>query len=336
MNKIILSLLLLLISALLAGQLQDKIKPVNAWSSFMGCCKACSDYLGLGHSAAWIYGVSGYAWLINIHGELCPSGPTAFDNSFLASNSRALGLEFESFCFARDDSTLAANQMLAHKSMNAALAGGKPSFAWELDLPEYYLLAGTDERGYFFFDFDGSIKHCPLDKIATSETDIMGDFHSLSRLEDIPTALQQVRSALAWLRVYNADPAALALPGYTMGTGAYDAWIKALHGGVYDSMGAAYNAQVWAESRHYAAAFVKEIKTRLGDGYDYSKLDKASGFFDILAKSLGEVAGIHAFPPNPENFTPETARQAVELLTRARDAEREGIKALLEFAVQIN
>ena len=314
------------------AQMQDNIKPVHAWASFMGCTKACSDFLGLGHSAAWIYGVSGYAWLINIHGELCPSGPTAFDNSFLSSNSRALGLEFKSVCFARDDSTLADNQMLAWKSMSAALTEGKPAFGWELDLPEYYLLAGTDDKGYLFFDFDGSVKHCPLEKIATSETDIMGEFHSLSRRDEIPPALEQVRSALAWLRKYEADPSANALPGYTMGTAAYDAWIKALQGGVYDPLGAAYNAQVWSESRHYAAAFVKEIKTRLGDGYDYAKLDKASGYFDILAKSLSEVAGIHAFPPNPENFTPETAKQAAELLTRARDAETAGIKALLEFA----
>ncbi len=33
--------------------------------------------------ADWICGISGYAFFLNIHPELCPSGPTAFDNGFL-------------------------------------------------------------------------------------------------------------------------------------------------------------------------------------------------------------------------------------------------------------
>ena len=47
--------------------------PLN--TTMMGVLKGVSDYHGLNLSEPMIYGLSGHAFLINIHVELCPSGP---------------------------------------------------------------------------------------------------------------------------------------------------------------------------------------------------------------------------------------------------------------------
>lgn len=331
MKKILVILILTLCVGGIMAQLQDKIKPAPAWATFMGCTKACSDYLGFNYSQPWLYGSLGFAWLLNVHAEACPSGPTAFDNSFLTRNAAVLGLSFETVSFAGGDSLLAQKQKAAWESIAKAAGEGQPCFGWELDIPEYYLLAGTDDKGYLYFDFDGSVKSCPWERIATSDIG-MGEFYILSRGKEPPNALGQAKAALGWLREYQAKADSYALEGYTMGTAGYDVLINALKASTADHWGLPYNLQVWGEARACALAYLKELKAQLGEGYDYARLDKAINYFGLLSEALQGAAALYSFPPRDDDFTSENALRAIELLTRARDAEKTGLKYLLEFA----
>ncbi len=313
------------------AQMADKIKPVGAWSTFMGCTTACSHYHGLKHSPAWICGVTGYAFLLNMHPAVCPSGPTAFDNNFLKQNAQNLGLSFETISFSKDDKDFQKKQKNAWEKVGQALRQGIPVFGWELGMPDYYLLAGTDKDGYLYFDYDGSVKPCRWDKVGTSDIG-MAEFLLVSRLEETPGTEQQVRESFKFFTEYQTDPSRFALPGYTQGPAGYDIWIKALQKGEYDSLGVAYNAHVWAEARTYAMLFLQEIPGLLGDKLDYAPLAQASELYNQAADALRQVCELYPFPPRPESFTPETASQAAELLTKARDSELEAVKHLLAFA----
>jgi len=316
------------------AQMQDKIKPVGAWASFLGCTQACSNYLGEGHSAHWLWGVSGYAFLINIHPELCPSGPTAFDNSFLKSNAAALGLQFESIVFNKYEDEFAPKQQEAHARVKQALENDVPVFGWELGIPEYYLLAGTDDKGYLYFDFDSSVKHCPLDSIATSGIG-MAEFNLLSPTGASVEPLDQIKSALKFLQDYHSHPEQFALPGYTMGNAAYGVWITALEEGKADPFGLAYNSNVWAEARSHALGFIREMKGKLSVSHDTSLLDNAISDFGIVSSDLNQLCQIYHFPPREGDQTPENAAVAIQLLMQARAAEESGIQALLRFASQL-
>jgi hypothetical protein len=325
-------LFILILAAGMGGamaQMQDKIKPVGAWSSFTGCTKACSDYLGFEYPLSWISGVTGYAFILNMHPEVCPSGPTAFDHGFLKQNAEALGLRFRTTDFTKWEGDLEARQREAFENVKKELAAGHPAFGWELGLPEYYLIAGTNEKGYEYFDFDGSVKTCPWDSVATSEIG-MAEFCFLDKAAP-QDELRQLKSALEFLGDYTADPARYAIEGYTMGPAAYDLWIKALKEGKTDPWGMGYNTQVWAEARWNARAFLAQAKKRLGEERGLDALDLAIARYEEVAEALNQVSEIYGFPPREEDHSTENAAKAAELLARARDAEKAGIKALLEL-----
>lgn len=330
MKKLMLLLILIFSMGGMMAQLQYQIKPVGAWASIMGCTKACSDYLGYEYSLDWISGVTGFAFLMNMHPVVCPSGPTAFDNGFLKRNAKALGLDFEVIDFSKGEGDLAAKQREAFVKVKQALVENHPVFGWELGIPEYYLIAGTDENAYQYFDFDGSIKHCPWDSIATSEIG-MAEFCILKREKPLEP-VEQAKAAFKFLDRYAADPASYALEGYTMGNPAYDMWIKALSDGKADPWGLGYNSRVWAEARSHALGFIGQLKTLLEDEAEISLLDSAASDFKIVADDLAQLCKLYSFPPQEQDQTPEKTAKAIELLTQAKAAEAAGVEALLEFA----
>lgn len=330
MKKLLLVLLITLCLGGLMAQMEKELKPVMAWSSFIGCTKSCSDYLGFDYSLPWISGVSGYAFLLNIDPGLCPSGPTAFDNGFMKKNLEYLGLQFEVLAFNKYEGDLKANQKQAFEQVQKALKAKQPVFGWELGMPEYYLIAGADEKGYQYFDFDGSILTCPWDSVATSEIG-MGEFCILSAAK-APEPREQIKNALTFFRDYQNDPQGFALEGYTMGPKAYDLWIAALKEAKFNPFGLAYNTQVWAEARNSAKAFLFEARQKLGKDKKYPALDKAITNFGEVSDALGQVGKLYPFPPMNDKLVPENAAKAIDLLNKARDAELSGIKAVLEFA----
>lgn len=333
MKKLLILILAIIALSCLFAQ-EGELKPVGAWSSFMGNTIACSNYLGYDYSSAWIYGVTGYAFLLNMHSTVCPSSPTAFDNGILKRNAMYLGLEFDTIDFAKNDPELASRQLNALQRVETALAEGKPAFGWELGIPEYYLIASTDSTGYFYFDFDGSLKHCPYQKIATSEIG-MAEFNLLSRAAVRPDALSQVRNAISFTAFLEENSSSLALPGYSMGNKGYDAWINALAQDKANKFGMAYNAHVWTEARLYAVMFLNEIPGKLGSDYNYSALKKAAKQYKKAAAALTSVCALYPFPPRDEVITPAQKNKSVKLLKQAQQAELKGMTYLKQFGKEI-
>jgi hypothetical protein len=315
------------------AQMQEKLQPVDAWTTFLGCTAACSNYLGYQYSPAWIFGVTGGAFIMNIHPDLCPSGPTAFDNSFLKANAEALGLHFDGVNAWKGAGDCTQSQKAAHDFAGKAIEKDIPCFGWELGIPEYYLICGTDAKGYLYRDFDRQIKHCAWDSLGISDIGML-EMNSVSRKEFTPSLEKQARAALEFLQVYHADPASFALPGYTQGLQAYDVWINAMRDGKPDMWGLPYNAAVWSEARAYALGFLRELKEGL-KGKDLSLLNKAIGSFTTVSGALKKVSALYPFPPQQEQLPPDSAGKAASLLIQARDAETEGIRYLLEFAGQL-
>jgi hypothetical protein len=50
-------------------------------TTMMGVLKGVLDYFALPTTDAYVFGVSGHAFLINIHNRLCPSGPYCWNSS---------------------------------------------------------------------------------------------------------------------------------------------------------------------------------------------------------------------------------------------------------------
>ena len=68
-------------------------------TSLMGVMRGVADYYGYGLSTPALYGGSGHAFLINVHDQLCPSGPYVWDRKPFFRLLRNRGLEVRELGF---------------------------------------------------------------------------------------------------------------------------------------------------------------------------------------------------------------------------------------------
>src|SRR6476661_5927795 len=62
-------------------------------TTLMGVLKAVLDSYGAGVTAPFLFGASGHAFLINIHEQLCPSGPYCWKRARFDGLLRNTGVE---------------------------------------------------------------------------------------------------------------------------------------------------------------------------------------------------------------------------------------------------
>ena len=100
-----------------------KQPPLN--TTMMGVLKGVSDYHGLNLSTPMIYGLSGHAFLINIHVELCPSGPYCWKREEAEPLIKNMGLKMTDLGFFGTNATKEARADVERK-LREALDKGIP------------------------------------------------------------------------------------------------------------------------------------------------------------------------------------------------------------------
>ncbi|MCX5674966.1 MAG: hypothetical protein NTX87_08155 [Planctomycetota bacterium] len=129
----------------------DGLRWKPAWISHLGCLAGCAAYLGVEVSRPWLYGATGHAFLINIHPEVCPSGPTCFKSEFIAQLAANAGLRVARGIVAhRSQPDFAARQEEAWTYVRGCIDRGDPCYAWEMKVPEWYAVYGYDDAGYYY------------------------------------------------------------------------------------------------------------------------------------------------------------------------------------------
>ncbi|MBD3336139.1 MAG: hypothetical protein GF355_11550 [Candidatus Eisenbacteria bacterium] len=297
------------------------------WMSQMGCILGCCDYLGLQISSGWLYGGSGQAFVLNIHEEVCPSGPTAWDGRRMLSLAEGLGIRHESVSGSREAGTLAEAREKAWELVRRSIASGIPVYGWELRVPEYYVIHGFDETGYYYSGpgIDGG--DGPLPRNELGETGIgMIELHAVHRCpnEDDRSV---IRNTLQFALSLNTPSLQRPFPDYALGLDGYDAWIRAMEQGTASQIGIAYNAAVWSECRKEAAAFLNEAGERVPELG--GALKETAAFYKAAAESLEEVVSIYPFSPRLGDAPPPAdarCERAVVALEQAKRGEVEGLK----------
>ena len=307
----------------------DNLRWVPRWVSHLGCVKGCLDYLNMDVSDAWLFGATGHAFVINVHGVLCPSGPTAWNTEMLTQLGKNVGYESDMVFATKTADDFAEKQRLAWERVKGAIDAGVPCYGWELEIPEYYVIQGYDNEGYYFSGpgCDEGKGPKPWQELGESEIGIV-EVYSVKPGWASGDA-QAVKEALAFALEHAAGPDKWILPGYSSGLAGYDTWIRALEGGTADGFGTAFNAGVWSECRGYAVQFLKEAQERLKDGVA-DLFDEAIGRYQVVAEGLRTVAKMFPFiGMEPEHIKDEArVSAALEALRTARDAEAGGLEAL--------
>jgi len=250
--------------------------------TFMGALRGAADHLGLTLSTPMLYGLTGHAFVMNVHETLCPSGPYCFDREPIFGLARNAGLDIEELGFFWNDGGACERGEL-EAQLKAALDDGQPCFLVNM---EFQLVTGYDETGFLTAQpwpgHDFPQKHLTFGTWAEFHDGVHVNFNIVRRGEAAPQA-EAVKAALAYAQeLWNYPPGGDEKP-YGMGPAAYRHWRKGVEAGHGAEHGCWWNGMVWAECRDNAAKFMTEVGETWPDAAESA---------DCLASRYAEIAQI--------------------------------------------
>jgi hypothetical protein len=314
------------------GKALEGLKWSPFWTTHIGCLKGCMEYLGSVATGAWVFGGTGHAFVINMHDEVCPSGPTAWKTFMIDELTPNLGCRREVVFAIKTQEDFAAKQSEAWEFVRRNIDDGIPCYGWELHVPEYYVISGYDDAGYLYqgclADEGGGPK--PWRELGDSGIGVL-EVHAVKPCEPAsPEAT--VKAALSAALRYAAGPAEWFFPRYAQGPEAFETWAGALEDGTAHDMGHRYNAQVWAECRAQGRDFLEQARDRLAGRADRT-FEEAREHYGIVADRLASVARLHPFEDRKEERL--QSGEAAVFVREAGLAEARGLEALREIVASL-
>lgn len=309
------------------------------WVSHLGSIKGCLNFLSNDVSDAWLAGSTGHAFIMNVHKDMCPSGPTAFNSEMILHLGRNIGFEAEKLFTKKTMPDFKNIRKKAWKTVRNAIDQGYPCVGWELDAPEYYVIYGYDELGYYYSGPLCEEGTGPRKWNSLGDTEIGVVNMSVIKPIDAADDRDTVREALEFAYSF-ATTRRWLNEEYYSGLEAYDRWIAALEKTTADGFGIAYNAAVWNECRVQAVAFLKEAHQRL-PGICDTEFEEAITYYETVKDSLGQVAALFPFlnMSTPEKNThvkdPQRIASAISHLKHAREAEKNGLQSLQKIIIAL-
>ena len=220
-------------------------------ASLLGVVKGAMDHLGVETSLAEAYFLSGHAFLINIHDELCPSGPYVWNwDEFFRLLPNA-GIRMTELAMLMSGAS-ASERAPVEEKVRAAMAEGAVCSLVNLD---HQLVLGHDDEGFVLAQpWPGMESTPPRLTYGTWAECANGPPVAFFRLDACePPSAQPVEDALAYGVDLWEHPERHSNQPYAVGEGAYAKWLTAIDGGPKDTHGNWWNGVVWAECRQHAA-----------------------------------------------------------------------------------
>jgi len=317
------------------GKKLENLRWRPMWTTHLGCIKGCLDYLGMDVSDAWLFGATGHAFVLNIHEVVCPSGPTAWNTERIFELGKNIGYDVGGVFTIKQMEDFQKQKEQAWKETRDAVDEDIPCYGWELDIPEFYVVNGYDERGYYYSgpQCDDGKGPKPWEELGETEIGIIEMYHVRpgKPSEDVKT----IKEALEFVLKIAKNPDEWIFPKYKAGLEGYDMWMDALKEGKGDSWGMAYNSVVWCECRAYAVEFLKEAKGRV-DPELGPLFEKAIDHYQNVSRNIETVSNMFPFPPKGgEVEDSELCLSATQYLKAARDAEESGLATLEKITSEL-
>ena len=261
----------------------DNLRQLPLDSTNMGVLHGVAQYWGLDASPATVFGATGYAFLININDEICPSGPFLWRRERFNRLVTNLGIRTRDLGFYTSAAS-ATERRQVEAELREAIDAGIPC---SLCNNEFQLITGYDDTG--FFTIGPFPDHLPrrLSFGTWQEWDDVYAYFYIHHKGEPASRADLVRESLSFAIEMFRSPENYALDSYAVGPDAYDQWLEALDGHG-TSFGNEWNARVFAECRQHAAAYLREV----AEWFPASRALSASlaGTYSAVAKNLTEVA----------------------------------------------
>jgi hypothetical protein len=287
-----------------------KQPPFN--TTMMGVVKGALDYHGIEFSAPFVFGASGHAFVINVHKQLCPSGPYCWSREETYPLIRNLGLDTTDLGFYYD-LTSAEDRAEVEAKLRAALDKGIPCSLMNM---EHQLITGYDADGLFTaqpwppHDFPPARLTFGLWKEFGKEIHV--NFYALARAKHSDHR-KAVLDSLDYAVALHADPKKHTSADYGVGPDAYANWIAAAEK-CGDSHGNWWNGVVWSECRAMASKYFAEI----GAKYESAApiCEELSRDYAAISANLGKVSDKKLPAPEKIRLLDETQKMEAEAMEK--------------------
>ena len=312
--------------------MQVEYKP--AWLSWVGSTTGCLNALGVDCDLADVAGYSGLAFFINVHEEVCPSGPTALDWQTLLRGVSCLGRS--TLVFAATESPADGGRegaldrrRAAYDLVSREIEAGRPCVLWGTYVPEFGIAVGVENGSYCVESFKAHMNEpqpaIPLDELAAPGGPYVLAFPTTA---EVP---QEAADRYAVCHAVEVLEHRTACGPYATGVAGYETWVSALEQGRAEPMGNSYNAQCWAEAKRFARDFLSRLVER--NEHAAEPLRQAVAEYARAADAMGKLAQLFPFPgENREVDDPAKRAEGIEALRTSRDAEARAAGALSRAA----
>lgn len=239
-----------------------------AWLSWVAAATACLNALGVKCDHTDVAGMTGYAFVMSVSPDLCPSGPTMFDWGMLNMGVNSLGRSCTTFgsgdChtgkFINERTT--AHCRPAFELAKSEVKGGRPVVLWGANLPEFATVYSIEGENYLVKSWKPSMGEedtaIPWDKVDAPG----GPYVMAFPTQADPPHRQLHGDRMAIRRGVQLLTRESMFHTHATGLKAYDNWTAGLENNTAHPFGNAYNTQCWAEAKGFAQGFLQRVALR--------------------------------------------------------------------------
>ncbi len=232
-------------------------------TTLMGAMRGALDYYGIEVSDAALYGMSGHAFMLNIHKQICPSGPYCFHRQGIDSLLENVGLRVESLGYF-DAGSGAAERAAVETRIRESLGAGVPCMFMNL---ENQLITGWDETGFLVAQpwacSEFTAGHLTPGHLTFGAWDELGQevhmTHCILHRAEPKDVRASVKASLCYAVDLWRNPSLHTQRDYGVGPDGYQNWIAAVKQGHGTGHGNWWNGTVWSECRGRAAEYLREV-----------------------------------------------------------------------------
>jgi AraC-like DNA-binding protein len=300
-----------------------ELKQPPVATTLMGCMKGAADFFDLDLSMPMLFGLTGHAFLLNMHDTLCPSGPYVWNSERFDALLATQGIVAEERYTITRESDADERELLDRK-LREHLDEGRLCI---LNFLENQLVSGYDERGFVLLQPWGCEAESEISRITSGtweeclEREGWAHVTVLRKGSGGARVLETAKQALAYGVALHRDGSEWEVPGYHIGTQGYEKWLELVKAGRGTTHGHWWNATVWSECRTFGARFFDELRDLVDDTQAQSVCVDLTDSFAAIGRALDEAKDRELDPD-----------RQVALISAAYESERDAIPGMEELA----
>ncbi len=323
-----------------------KLIPPGTWVSWVSAVSSVLKSRKVKRSLADVAGMSGYAFVVNVHPELCPSGPTVFDWEMLVHGTSALGLGVELVSAPRNKENDARLMRELFDRVKEEIDAGRCCIVWGAACaPEFGVVYGYTSDSYLVRTFATcralgakaakgvGPQESPEPAVRFDKLEAPGSLSVFLFGDPVKTVRDKAeRDALTRAAQLLRDRHPCLAPGYSHGAAGFKLWADALDKSAakVNPFGNAYNTLGYQELQQLGGDFLAGLSKRHKKAA--KPLAQAAQALVKSARNLEAVTRLFPFPEGKGLDDKGKTREAAGLLRECATLN-EAAAAALERAL---